>query len=161
MRLWSRNWAPSVALICELDSSWSGNGSEPNLRIVTRLLASAGVKPPMPPAEIWTCPFGMEPWMTGAEMTAPVEDDREVVADVRGGVVREQLGALVLEHEVDGQPAGRVLADRRRLDLVAAEQRRVRLEVDDLAFLDLGLAERHEFEEAGLADELADGIRRR
>ena len=54
----------------------------------------------------------MELWMTGAEMTDPVEDDREVVADVRGGVVPEQLGAFVLEDEVDRQAAGRVLADR-------------------------------------------------
>ena len=57
-RLWLRNCSPSVAEICSLDSSWIGNGSEPNLRIVTSELASLAGKPPMPPALIWTWPFG-------------------------------------------------------------------------------------------------------
>ena len=57
--LWSRNLSPSVALICSLESSVIGNGSEPNFRTVTRLLASFAGKPPMPPDSIWTWPFGM------------------------------------------------------------------------------------------------------
>ena len=69
--LWDRNLSPSVALICSLDSSTIGNGSEPNFRTVTRLLASFTGKPPMPPDVIWTCPLGIEFWMTGAEMTVP------------------------------------------------------------------------------------------
>ncbi len=71
MRLWARNCSPRVALICWADTSWIGNGSEPNLRIVTSSLASAAVNPPMPPAEIWTWPPGMGSLMTGAEMTLP------------------------------------------------------------------------------------------
>ena len=70
-RLWFRNCSPSVAEICSLDSSWIGNGSEPNFRTVTSSLASLAGKPPMPPALIWTCPFGIDWLMTGAEMTLP------------------------------------------------------------------------------------------
>ena len=50
------------------------------------------------------------------------------------------------------------MADRRRLDLVAAEQRRELLEVEVLALGDLGRPERDEVEPAGLADELAHGL---
>ena len=70
-RLWLRNCSPSVALICSLDSSAIGNGSEPNFRTVTRLFASLAGKPPMPPDSIWTWPLGIALWMTGAEMTDP------------------------------------------------------------------------------------------
>ena len=68
--VWSRNWLPSVALICSLDSAAIGNGSEPNLRIVTSCVASLALNPASPPPVIWTLPFGIEFWMTGAEMTA-------------------------------------------------------------------------------------------
>ena len=71
-----RNWLPSVALIWSLDSSLIGNGSEPYFSTVTRLLASLAEKPPSPPALIWTLPFGMELWMTGAEIT----DESSVIA---------------------------------------------------------------------------------
>ena len=54
-----------------LDSSLTGNGSEPNFRTVTRLLASFAGKPPIPPAVIWTWPFGIASLIRGAEMTAP------------------------------------------------------------------------------------------
>jgi hypothetical protein len=54
IRLWFRNCSPRVAEICSLDSSLTGNGSEPNFRTVTRLLASFAGKPPIPPAVIWT-----------------------------------------------------------------------------------------------------------
>ena len=58
-RLWLRNCSPSVAEICSDDSSLIGNGSEPNFRTVTSSLASFAVKPPRPPASIWTWPPGM------------------------------------------------------------------------------------------------------
>ena len=71
--------------------------------------------------------------MTGAEMTSSSSVIAKYLADVLGGVLGEELSAglrsLVLEHEVDRQPAVLVLADRRRRDLVATEQRRVVLEV--------------------------------
>ena len=69
--LWTRNWLPSVALIVSLESSAIGNGSEPNLRIVTRFVASLAGSRPRPPPVIWTLPSGIAFWMTGAEMTAP------------------------------------------------------------------------------------------
>ena len=40
-RLWWRNASPSVGLTVVLASSWIGNGSWPNWRIVTRFCASA------------------------------------------------------------------------------------------------------------------------
>ncbi len=55
--------------MCSLDSSLIGNGSEPNFRTVTRSLAAFELKPATPPL-IWTWPFGIEFWMTGAEITA-------------------------------------------------------------------------------------------
>ncbi len=70
-RLWLRNCSPSVAEICSLESSWIGNGSEPNLRTVTISLASLTGKPPIEPAVIWTWPLGIELLMDGAVMTAP------------------------------------------------------------------------------------------
>ena len=70
-RLWLRNCSPSVAEICSLDSSLIGNGSEPNLRIVTSELASCGGKPAALPELISTWPFGIAFLMTGAEITAP------------------------------------------------------------------------------------------
>ena len=60
-----------MAEICSLDSSLIGKGSEPNLRIVTSELASFAGKPPMPPAEIWTWPFGIASLIRGAVMTVP------------------------------------------------------------------------------------------
>ncbi len=69
--LCERNLSPSVALICSLESSVIGNGSEPNFRTVTRLFASLAGKPPMPPDSIWTWPLGIALRMTGAEMTDP------------------------------------------------------------------------------------------
>ena len=67
--VWTRNCVPSVALICSLESAVIGNGSEPNLRTVTRSVAALAEKPARPPPVIWTLPFGMEFWMTGAEIT--------------------------------------------------------------------------------------------
>ena len=69
--VWTRNWLPSVALIVWLDRAMIGNGSEPYLRMVTRLVASAALKPASPPPVIWTLPFGIAFWMTGADTTAP------------------------------------------------------------------------------------------
>ena len=69
-RLWLRNCSPSVAEICSLDSSWIGNGSEPNFRTVTSSFASFCGKPPIVPAVIWmVLSGGMKSLMTGAEMT--------------------------------------------------------------------------------------------
>ena len=87
-----------------------------------------------------------------------VEGDREELADVVGGEVGEALRAVVLEHEVDGEAAALVLADRRGRDLVAAEQRGRLGEVDDLALGRARGPERDEVEAAGLADELAHGV---
>ncbi len=74
------------------------------------------------------------------------------------GVIAEQLRPIALQDEVNGGPPVLVLSDRRRLHLVAAEQRRRGLEVEDLALLDLGLAERHEVESTGLSDEGPDRV---
>ena len=52
----------------------------------------------------------------------------------------------------------RVLADRRRIELLAAEQRRELLGIDDVVDVLLGAAERDEVEPAGRADELADRV---
>ena len=128
-RLWLRNCSPRVAEICSLDSSWIGNGSEPNLRTVTSSFASAAGKPPRPPPVIWPWPFGIGPSIDGAEIDPLVERDRELLADVLGRVLGEQLAArlrsVVLELEVDRQAVVLVLAHGRRGDLVAAEQRRI------------------------------------
>ena len=80
-----------------------------------------------------------------------------------GGVGREQLGpgfgTVVLEHEVDGQAAGRlVLTHRGRFELIATEQRWEFLEVDGLAFGHLGRAQGHEVELAGLPDQAPDVV---
>src|SRR6185312_112734 len=91
-----------------------------------------------------------------------VEDDREVIIDMVARVVREQLRSglrtVVLELERDRQAARLVLTDGRGLELVAAEQRRVLLQVEDLAFGRGRLTERDEVEDAGLADEPSDRV---
>ena len=69
--VWTRNWLPRVALRVSLESAVIGNGNEPNLRIVTRFPASLALKPASPPPVIWTFPFGIAFWMTGADTTAP------------------------------------------------------------------------------------------
>src|SRR4029079_11293511 len=71
-----------------------------------------------------------------------VEDDREIVADVLRRVVAEQFGALILEDEGDHAALRRVLADRRRIELLAAEQRRGLLGVDDVVDVLPGASER-------------------
>src|SRR3712207_9069180 len=54
----------------------------------------------------------------------------ELLAHVRGRVLLEEPRAFAAKDEVHRPPAGLVAADRRRLDLGAAEERRV---VDRLA----------------------------
>ena len=147
-----------MALICSLDSSSIGNGSEPNFRTVTRLLASLTGNPPTPPASIWTWPPGIDGVDPRRRHDLAVENDREVLADVVARVVAEQLRAVVLELEVDGQPARLVAADRRARHLAAGEQRRELLEVEGLALGHLGRPEGHEVEAARLADEPADRV---
>ena len=75
---------------------------------------------------IWTLPFGMEFWMTGAEITLVVEGDREVLADVARRCSRRTCSCpSSLRTKSTAGPAVLVRADGRRRDLVAAEQRRV------------------------------------
>ena len=101
--------------------------------------------------------------MTGAEMTVPSRTIAKYSPMCAGGVVGEQLRAVVLEDEVD-DPAGRSGPCRSSPtdDLVAAEQRR---ELGSRSRTVVALvrravvAERHEVEAAGLADELADRVR--
>ncbi len=81
-----------------------------------------------------------------------VERDREVLAGVLrrelGELLGTGLGAAAFEHEVDRKPAAlRIGADRGGLDLVAAEQRRVLLEVEDLALGHLRRPEGDEVED--------------
>ena len=88
-----------------------------------------------------------------------IEHDREVLPDVRGRVVGEELGALFLELE-GHHPAGcLVRGDRGRRQLGPAEQGRKLLLVDRVALVLLGRAERDELEQARLAHEAADRVR--
>jgi hypothetical protein len=87
-----------------------------------------------------------------------VEDDREVVADVAGRVVGEELRALVLQGEGDDALAELVGADRGACQLLTGEQRRELRLVDRVALLLGDLAERDEVETAGLSDESPDRL---
>ena len=95
--------------------------------------------------------------MTGAEMTRESRTIAKYLPTLRGRVLLEELRALLLEHEVD-DPTARlaVLADRRAGQLLATEERRELGEVELLVLLHLDVAEGHEVEAPGLADEPAD-----
>ena len=82
-----------------------GNGSEPNFRIVTRLFASFGGEPADAARRDLDLAVGDRALDERRRDDGPVEDDREELADVLGGVVGEELRALALEDEVDGQAA--------------------------------------------------------
>ena len=84
--VWTRNWLPSVALIVWLDRAVIGNGNEPYLRMVTRLVASAALKP----AEAATGDLDVavrdRVLDDRRRDDAAVEGDREVGADVVAAV---------------------------------------------------------------------------
>ena len=91
-----------------------------------------------------------------------VQGDREVLADVLGRCSRRRAWprSSLSTKSTAGRPFRSVptVADGH---LVAAEQRRGHLEIEDLALLGRCLAERHEVEPAGLADQLCAPIRDR
>ena len=66
-----RNCSPSVAEICSLDSSRIGNGSEPNFRTVTSLLASFGREAAQAAGRDLDLAVRDRALDDGAEMTAP------------------------------------------------------------------------------------------
>ena len=74
----SRNWLPSVALIVSLDSSVIGNGSEPNLRIVTRFVGVRGGEAAEPAAGDLDVAVRDRVLDDRRRDDRAVEDDREV-----------------------------------------------------------------------------------
>src|SRR3954470_4820672 len=115
IRLWFRNCSPSVAEICSLDSSLMGNGSEPNFRIVTRLLAPFRGNPADPARRDLDLAVRDRLVDPRRRDDRSVEDDREVVVDVLARVLSEQLRTrlrtVVLELEGDRQASRLVLTD--------------------------------------------------
>ena len=156
--VWLRNCAPRVALIVSLDRAVIGNGSDPYLRTVTSSVASLALKPAMSAARDLDVATRDRVLDDRRGHDGVVERDREIGADVLRRVVGELVLTVVLEHEVDGRSAVLVGADGRRGDLVAAEQRWVLLRVEDLVGRGLGRPEGNEVEQAGLADQVADGL---
>ena len=169
--LLSRNSLPSVGSIVSLDSSSTGNGSEPNLRTLTScvglLLGEAADRALVRDLDRAAGDRALDDRRRDHDR---VEDDRELLVDVVGGEGRRTAARpRSLRSKLTARPPCWSGPERRRLELVAREQDaerrhdggvaadRGRRQVEGLALGDLGRGrDRDEVEAAGLADERAD-----